>query len=152
MDATPPRSLMVLVFLAIAACGRTDNEGAVPSSPSTPSADALIGRRWVLEGDAPVRSTIKPGFELQADGTLIGHTGVNRANGSYTLTGASGIHIPPLVTTRMAGSPAAMDREQVFLGALAQADGWRIRASKLELLGKGEVILTLAEEAKPTGP
>lgn len=138
-------ALLVLLPLALAGCGRPSDPAPEPSTP-TASTDQLLGRRWVMEGAIPGRGSIKAGFELREDGTLAGHTGVNRANGSYALKAGTGIHIPPLTTTRMAGPPEAMDREQAFLGALAQATAWRIVDGKLELLAGDEVVLTLVEE------
>ncbi len=143
-----PLVAVALLALALTACGGRQDPLPEPAPPAT-STDEIVGKRWVMEGAIPGRGSIKAGFELRADGTLVGHTGVNRANGTYELSAPAGIHVPPLATTRMAGPPEAMDREQAFLGALAQADAWRLEDEKLLLLAGDEVVLTLVEEKAP---
>lgn len=48
---------------------------------------------------------------------VAGHSGVNRFRGSVTLDGSS-LSFGPLMTTRMAGEPAAMELERAVLAAL----------------------------------
>ena len=138
----------LLLALALTACGEPPDPVPAPGTAAA-SSDAIVGKRWVMEGAVPGRGSIKAGFELRADGTLVGHTGVNRANGTYELSAPAGIHVPPLATTRMAGPPEAMDREQVFLGALATANAWRLEEENLLLLDGDDVVLTLVEEKAP---
>lgn len=73
----------------------------------------LIGSSWsVAEHD---------GAEIAfgAGGTVTGNAGVNRFRGQYTLAGDR-LTVGALATTRMAGTPEAMQREQRLLRALAQ--------------------------------
>src|SRR5450631_2426735 len=60
-----------------------------------------------------------PTLVLDPDGTVSGSTGVNRFRGTYELAEAL-LEIGPLVTTRMAGSPEAMEVEQHFLSVLGE--------------------------------
>jgi len=60
-----------------------------------------------------------PTLVLDPDGTVSGSTGVNRFRGTYELA-ESLLEIGPLVTTRMAGSPEAMEVEQLFLSVLGE--------------------------------
>jgi heat shock protein HslJ len=60
-----------------------------------------------------------PTLVLDPDGTVSGSTGVNRFRGTYELA-ESLLEIGPLVTTRMAGSPEAMEVERHFLSVLGE--------------------------------
>ena len=80
---------------------------------------------WVLDsfpGDpAPVAALEDVESTLSLDdGTVTGNGGVNTFNGTYTLTGDD-ISFSPLASTRMAGSPEAMEQEQLFFEALEKA-------------------------------
>lgn len=136
-------ALLLLTALTVAACGAPAES---PAAPSPADGDALVGTRWVMEGEIPGRGTIRAGIELKADGTASGHTGVNRTNGTYELSGASSLAFGPMVTTRMAGTPEAMDREQLFLGALAKTRNWHVAGGTLELRAGDEVLLTLVAD------
>jgi putative lipoprotein len=58
-----------------------------------------------------------PGEIRFGDGQVSGRVGVNRFNGSYTLTGGT-IEFGPAATTRMAGPAELMDLERRFHQAL----------------------------------
>ena len=60
-----------------------------------------------------------PTVALDPDGTVSGTTGVNRYRGTYELA-ESLLEIGPLMTTRMAGPPDAMDVETHFLAILGE--------------------------------
>jgi heat shock protein HslJ len=60
-----------------------------------------------------------PTLVLDPGGTVSGSTGVNRFRGTYEL--AEGfLELGPLVTTRMTGTPEAMEVERLFLAVLAE--------------------------------
>ncbi len=60
-----------------------------------------------------------PTLMLDPDGTVTGSTGVNRFRGTYELSDAA-LEIDSLVSTRIAGSPAATEVEHHFLEVLAE--------------------------------
>jgi heat shock protein HslJ len=70
---------------------------------------------WTVEGYAGATLTFVP------DGTLAGSTGVNRVRGRYTYDAAALLSVGPLIATRMAGPPEAMEAETRLLRALGQA-------------------------------
>ncbi len=60
-----------------------------------------------------------PTLVLDPGGTVSGSSGVNRFRGTYELA-ESMLEIGPLVTTRLAGTPEAMEVEHLFLTVLAE--------------------------------
>ena len=60
-----------------------------------------------------------PTLALDPGGTVSGTTGVNRYRGTYELA-ESLLELGPLITTRMAGPPDAMDVEGHFLAILGE--------------------------------
>lgn len=73
----------------------------------------LMGSSWSVAGH--------DGAEIAfgAGGTVTGNAGVNRFRGQFTLAGDR-LTVGALATTRMAGTPEAMQREQQLLTVLAQ--------------------------------
>lgn len=71
----------------------------------------LGGTSWWVDGVAGARIDFADG------GTLSGSAGVNRFRGTYAVDGDV-LRLGPLATTRMAGAPDAMAREQQLLGVL----------------------------------
>ena len=58
-----------------------------------------------------------PSLEFDDAGSVGGTTGVNRFHAAYTVDGEA-IELGPIITTRMAGSPEAMDQEYAWLQVL----------------------------------
>lgn len=62
--------------------------------------------------------TVGRELTMTIDGdTIAGHSGVNRFRGTAALDGSS-LSFGPLMTTRMAGDPSAMELEHAVLAAL----------------------------------
>jgi len=76
------------------------------------------GWQVVSIDDTPVAEPA-PTVALDPDGAVSGTTGVNRYRGTYELA-ESLLEIGPLMTTRMAGPPEAMDVETHFLAILGE--------------------------------
>ncbi len=76
----------------------------------------LVGSWQVVRiGAAPVQ---RVELDFAADGTVSGSTGVNRLHGGYEVRDGT-LLVGPLVTTLMAGPPAAMAAEARLLAVLA---------------------------------
>lgn len=90
--------------------------------------------RGVRIGDGVVSSASDPerSMTFTADGQVSGRAGVNTFGGSARVDGDR-IIIGPLRTTRMAGSPEAMDAEAAFLGALDDVVAVRLDGDDLSL-------------------
>jgi heat shock protein HslJ len=85
--------------------------------------------------------------EIRFDaGRVSGVVGVNRFNGSYTVSGTT-IDLGPATTTRMAGPPEWMDLESRFHRALQGDHQMRIE-TRLML---GDLVLVLEPETGTDG-
>jgi heat shock protein HslJ len=88
---------------------------------------SLLGSQWLLE-DITQRGVIdrlQSTLGFPQAGQLAGSGGCNRFMGPARLDQGR-LTIGPLVSTRMACSPAAMNQEQRYLGLLGQATGIRL--------------------------
>jgi len=99
-----------------------------------------------------VFSTTTVTMNFAENGTVEGDGGVNRYHAEYTTTGASGISIESILTTRKAGPAAAMQQEQKFLSALSASKVYQIRGETLELRDEPEALQVSAERAVEARP
>ncbi len=104
----------------------------------------LEGTAWALvrlRGEALVLppGTRRPFLSFTADGRVYGFGGVNRLSGQPRIAGQS-ITFGNVVSTRMAGLPAAMTLELRFIETLRVTTGWRIVEDNLELLSEDRVV------------
>ncbi len=108
-----------------------------------PDVDESIVGTWEVRGvrigDGVVSSATDPDrtITFTADGGVSGSAGVNRFSGTARLDGDR-LTIGPLRTTRMAGSPEAMDAETAFLHALDEVVAVRLDGDDLTLLDADE--------------
>ena len=68
--------------------------------------------------------------------------GVNRLTGSYALVDDQNITLGSLVSTKMAGPPALMEREWELAKVLASVDGFKVSGNELSLSSNGTVVAT----------
>ena len=106
---------------------------------AAPEVDLGIVGAWSVRGvrigDGVVSNASDPDrvMTFTAEGQVSGQAGVNSFGGSARVDGDR-ITIGPLRTTRMAGSPEAMDAEAAFLGALEEVVAVRLDGDDLSLL------------------
>ena len=81
----------------------------------------------------------KPPTMKFEDGKLSIFGGINRLSGSYALVDDS-VVMGSLVSTKMAGDPALMEREQELAKALAAVDAFEVSGNELTLSSKGSVV------------
>jgi heat shock protein HslJ len=101
----------------------------------------MLAGQWVLtelNGKPVAGGFISLEFDPTA-GRAAGSTGVNRWNGSYELSGQT-LEFGPLVTTRRAGTPEAMQREREFTQALDNVTQFAGDDRRL-VLSSGEELL-----------
>ncbi|MGE0489470.1 MAG: META domain-containing protein [Vulcanimicrobiota bacterium] len=96
--------------------------------------------RVVTIDGQPVGGTIELTFD--DNGFLTGTTGVNQLSGSYQTAGHF-MTIPPLVTTKMAGSPEAMKAEAALLTALGNVTGFAFEGQRLLLKDQQQTVIEL---------
>lgn len=130
-----PILLFLIVFLA--ACGASKDKKAA-DTPDMEKTDQsiLLNDIWVLEsingkeiaeGDF---SRERPLLEFhKAGGKVMGNTGCNQLNGSYSTEGDK-ISFGPLMTTKMA---CPGNGETSFMTALSEVNGYKIENLKLYL-------------------
>ena len=96
-----------------------------------------------IDGDELPTGVDIPELTITSDGTVSGHTSVNRLMGKLSAAGKAGPLFGTLATTRRAGSPVAMQLEQRYTDALGKADSFKIDATELHLLAGGELVMVL---------
>lgn len=105
----------------------------------------LAGTKWVLVSlsGQPKPKTMQEAFIHfdEEKSAAYGSSGCNRMTGKYSLEGAQ-LRIGPMAGTRMACDEVSMKLEQAFHKALADADGYSISGSRLELK-QGENVLAI---------
>lgn len=92
---------------------------------------------WAIDDihGRPVAGDAVVSLHFGADARLAGSTGVNRLAAPFELDGDH-ITVGPLVTTRLAGTEAAMDQERRFLAALQTSTRWHIAGEVMWLGGE----------------
>lgn len=84
------------------------------------------------------------------DGKATGNAGVNHFSTEFKAqTGAEGMKTSPILSTKMAGSPERMEVEQLYLQALAETTGWKMKDSGLELVSGDNVIARFSTSPTP---
>ncbi len=80
--------------------------------------------------------------KMQASGVSF----VNHYGAKYELNDSK-LKFGPMMCTRMAGPPDAMDAERDYLAMLEGVNGWRIADGKLELIQGEKVVARFTERA-----
>ena len=98
------------------------------------------GTQYVTEGkwrlaDPPWTATME-----FSDDKVGGKGPVNNWSSSYTVE-ENRLSFGPVITTRMAGSPAAMAAESAFLTRLGRVDNWLVEDDRLVLRAGDERLL-----------
>jgi heat shock protein HslJ len=122
--------LAALALLVVAAC-------AGPAAEVSAAPPALGGTRWVGPGDEKSDRASQPRLEFTREGRVIGFTGCNLLNGSYTLEGDR-LDVMAATTKRACVGPGG-DAESKLLAVL----GDRPRVT----LGARSLVLTSSKGA-----
>lgn len=144
-------SLLLLPAIALIAFAagelHADDESkpTAPEAKATPVADlaSLENTHWrlinlcgkAMAADAGVTLSFLP------EGRIGGRAAVNRYSGEFRLVDGA-LKAGPFMTTRMAGPPEAMEREQAYLAALGAAKGVAKSAA-------GELVITVEGNEHP---
>lgn len=118
--------------------------------PARADAPAPPLGRWLAEDirGGGVMDRLQSTLEVRPGGRVAGSGGCNRYAGTVQLAGDA-MSFGPLVSTRMACPPAAMNQEQKFLGALAAVRSWRVDPARRKLIlsdAAGTPILVFAAQ------
>jgi heat shock protein HslJ len=118
---------------------------------------ALGGTEWMLAelAGAPVElgeADIAPHLVLDLEESRVtGSTGCNRLVGSFALS-EDELRFGALATTRMACLEHVMQRETVFLAALARVTSYELEGSSLTLLEGADAIVRLSSRSDVQSP
>lgn len=110
---------------------------------NSPNSTSLENSRWKLA--AWSASALDPAdFDITAEfaaGRIGGRAAVNSYGGDYSAAADGGFSVGALAMTEMAGDPAAMQAESLYLSLLAQADRWRMAQAQLVLSAAAQDLL-----------
>lgn len=100
--------------------------------PQTSQQSKLEGSRWLLEdlGGKGVLDRAQATLLFSAPGRISGRGSCNRISGPVSIEGSK-IHFGPLISTRMACSPAVNEQEANYMKALANAERFKTKESHL---------------------
>lgn len=114
-----------------------------------------LAGRWAVDVVRRGRAMVAPAsggnphLWFDPAGQVMGSVGVNRVRGAARTDGDA-VHLGPLVTTRMAGDPDAMDEEADLLSALERVARYRAVDDRLTLLdADGEPLVGLRRAPDP---
>lgn len=105
---------------------------------SEPAKAGIVGSSWLAEdiGHKGVIDNARTFVRFLSKGKAAGSGGVNRFSGTCTIDGDK-LKFGALAATLMAGPPAVMNQENVFLAALAKVTAFKLDANDiLHLLDK----------------
>jgi len=99
---------------------------AAPEETLVAEAAPLVGREWKLVDlcGVGIPEDSKASLMFLPDDRVTGSGSVNRFNGPLRIVDGA-IEAGPIASTRMAGSPEEMEREQLYLNALGAAKSVR---------------------------
>ena len=103
-------------------------------------------KRWILAGLALAFGCddSSADFEITAEfaaGRIGGRSAVNSYGGDCSASADGEFSVGALAMTEMAGEPAAMQAESLYLSLLAQARRWRIANAQLVLSADAQDLL-----------
>ena len=132
----------ILAGLALA-FGCDDSSADSADDDAAPGAASLADTRWRLAAwSASARDPAD--FEITAEfaaGRIGGRSAVNSYGGDCSASADGEFSVGALAMTEMAGEPAAMQAESLYLSLLAQARRWRIANAQLVLSAGAQDLL-----------
>lgn len=142
-------ALPLIVLLAPLSCSAPEEgeeetlQDVTPHEVLVTDFSTLVDREWKLVNLCGERIPEDAGVSLVflEDDRVAGSASVNRYNGSFRSTDA-GIEAGPMASTRMAGPPEAMEREQKYLAALADA-------KSVSLIGGDVLVIAVENQELP---
>lgn len=133
------RVIAVLTLLAILMTGC-----AVPQTTTDLNGTSWRLEAWSVSAINPADHEITAQFE---DGQIGDTSAGNTYRGPYTTTSAGEFKVGELVSTKMAGSEAAMQAETTYLELLGQVRRYSLSGDTLSLLDNGgNELLVFAQE------
>ena len=115
---------IALILLSIAIIGCTNNQNKNATSPTPPqlltSVDSISGNEYTLVEDDNSFAISNPITIKFENDKISGSAGINKFFGGYEMDEEGNITTKPFISTRMAGSPELMARENEFLSEISK--------------------------------
>lgn len=142
------RAVLALgAVLLLAACSGGSATPSPSPTPPTPVPQALApGSTWTVVGPAALGEDVTITF---ADGKVTGKAAVNTYSAPFTATEDGSIDIGPIMSTKMAGSPAQMQAEAQYFAALERAEAYDSDEVQLTLRTGAEALVNFAQPDSP---
>jgi heat shock protein HslJ len=150
------RLFVCLTFAALAGCAGVGKDSD-PAMINAANLDKLVDREWLLktitvDGQRVIMhmdatQTVRFG----SDGRVTGYAGVNRFGGAYTFSPEGTLNWPRggLMSTRMAGPPELMEKEQAYLKGLPKTTRAIVASNGLQLQNDdGSTVLVFEQIGK----
>lgn len=139
-------ALSLLLFLGAASCKSSDSTQEEP--PQVPEFQVpsnwndIVLYRWQLIelNGKPIAAASHVELELDGTDRVLGHSGVNQFMGSCRRGDNYTLDFGAISSTKMAGSPEAMQLEAEFLAALQEVQAARMMGDKLALVKDGKAL------------
>jgi heat shock protein HslJ len=132
-------AVALLLVPALVSCGgKSESSGGGPQG-----GDGLVAS-WSLTSAAASSSKLSD-FAITlifSDTTASGFGGVNQYTTTFTSGPTGDLDFGDIASTRMAGSPAAMQAEQTYFAELETVTGYTVADGELELYAGEQEILT----------
>lgn len=137
------------LVLALAGCAAVRNDQPKPVVTSLAVISSIVGRQWKLDrwvsSDGKAQDPGPVDLVFNKKDHVAGFSGVNRYFGPIAFTPQGGLDLTQgLASTMMAGTPAAMTRERLYLRDLGQVRRARLDHGRLVLTGAGPLRLEFA--------
>jgi heat shock protein HslJ len=138
-------SLLVLALTVIASgCGGSDAHDSLALEGKTWKATEITGVSEIVTAKGNATTAVF------AAGQIAGSGAINRYSGPYTTGAGDTIEIGALISTQMAGEPAAMAQEHAYFGALQKATQYTVADTELTLMDDKGGTLVKYEAVQPT--
>ncbi len=142
------------LLVAVAGCGDDSGSQSVsgPASTAAQAGGGPIEGGWSLDRYTVDGAMQAPPSDVSIDadfsnGRVSGNAGVNTYSGTYAAGDTGSLQIGPLVSTQMAGPPAAMAAEGAYLDALERAGAYTSDGVTLTVSAtNGDPLLEYARE------
>jgi heat shock protein HslJ len=149
------RWFLLLLLAVLAGCSGMGKDGD-PAMITAANLDKLADREWLLktvtvDGQRVIMHVDATQTIRLSDGRVTGYAGVNRFGGTYTFSPGGVLTWPGagLVTTRMAGPPELMEKEQAYLKGLPKTTRAIVASAGLQLQSDdGSTVLVFEQVGK----
>jgi heat shock protein HslJ len=150
MKPKPPAIVIVsvlvltLMLAVLGGCGGNAADDSKALEGKTWKATEITGVPEIVSSKGSATTAVFAG------GKIAGSGAINRYSGPYTTGPGNTIEVGALISTQMAGEPAAMAQEQAYFAALQKATEYSVTETSLTLMDEKGATLVKYEAVEPT--